>query len=460
MRVVIGAEIFITDLKMEEFSKIESFLKSRFIIINPSFFKLQNSTKFKRNIPQYITLYLRVKNGFLIPFGGLKTVFVFLKNFHNVKYEVLTSKNENLKIKYNSKIIPYDYQEKAIQKMLLAKNGVLVAPCGAGKTEMALEIVSRIGKTTLWITHTQDLLKQSLERAMNNFDIPKRCFGTITQGKIDIGTHITFATVQTLSKIDLQKIKNVFDVIIVDECHRVGGSPTNIMMFYKCLSNLNARYKIGITATPKHDGLEKSMYCLLGDLVYEIPKQAVQSKLCKVKVETISTNYNANINNITNPDGTINYAKMINDLCDDVERNHLILKYIGNLQRCIVLSERVSHLEKLKIMLRGSKAEILTSKTKNRKQIIEDFKNGKIDILLSTYQLMSEGFDCPTLEYLVFATPQKNERIVTQACGRVARKCDGKKQGTIIDFVDDFFMYKKMRKLRERIYKKNNYDYA
>lgn len=344
--------------------------------------------------------------------------------------------------------------------MITAKNGVLVAPCGAGKTEMALEIIARIEKPTLWITHTQDLLKQSLERAMNNFELPKKCFGTITQGKINVGTHITFATVQTLSKIDLKKIENQFDVIVVDECHRVGGSPTNIMMFYKCLSNLNARYKIGITATPKHDGLEKSMYCLLGNLVYEIPKEIVEAKLCNVKVTSISTQYTPVINNIINTDGTINYIKMINDLCENEERNYLITEYIKDLKKCVLLSERVGHLEKLKSMLAGKNVEILTSKSKNRKEILENFKLGKIDILLSTYQLMAEGFDCPTLEYLILATPQKNDRIVTQSCGRVARKCDGKQFGIIIDFVDDFFFFKKMRKQREKIYKKNNYIFT
>lgn len=392
-------------------------------------------------------------------FGALKNIYIFLRNFENVQYENCTYKDDRI-LKFYSKIKPYDYQEQAIQKMITAKNGVLVAPCGAGKTEMALEIIARIEKPTLWITHTQDLLKQSLERAMNNFELPKKCFGTITQGKINVGTHITFATVQTLSKIDLKKIENQFDVIVVDECHRVGGSPTNIMMFYKCLSNLNARYKIGITATPRHDGLEKSMYCLLGDLVYEIPKETVEAKLCNVKVTSISTNYTPIIANIINTDGTINYIKMINDLCENEERNHLITEYVKDLKKCVLLSERVEHLEKLKSMLVDKKVEVLTSKSKNRKEILENFKSGKIDILLSTYQLMAEGFDCPTLEYLVLATPQKNDRIVTQSCGRVARKCDGKQFGIVIDFLDNFFFFKKMRKQREKIYKKNNYIFA
>ena len=234
--------------------------------------------KWTGNTPKHIYLYTTIQNGFLVPFGALKSIYNL---FPNAQYQLEFTKS-NVMLSYNSNITPYDYQDVAIQKVLKAKNGVLVAPCGAGKTEMALQIVAKLGLPALWITHTQDLLKQSLERAKHCFALQSDAYGTITAGKINIGKNITFATVQTLSKIDLQKVKNQFGVIIVDECHRVGGSPTNVMMFYKCLSNLSARYKIGVTATPKKNGLEQSMYCLLGDLIYEIPKEAVESKLCNV----------------------------------------------------------------------------------------------------------------------------------------------------------------------------------
>lgn len=364
-------------------------------------------------------------------------------------------------LNYNSGITPYDYQKVAIEKVLKAKNGVLVAPCGAGKTEMALQIIAELGLPALWITHTQDLLKQSLERAMHSFDLPKECFGTITDGKINIGKYITFATVQTLSKIDLEKIKNEFGVIIVDECHRVGGSPTNVMMFYKCLSNLSARYKIGITATPKKNGLEQSMYCLLGNLIYEIPKEAVQSKLCGVEVVTYNIPYEPDLKKVTDADGTLNHAKMLEDLIWHTGRNKMLLCCINELSNCIVLSDRVGHLQLLESLCTRRSA-VLTSQTAKAKRdnLIANFKAGKIEVLFATYQLMAEGFDCPSLKYIVLATPQKNERIVTQAIGRVARKCEGKEKGIVYDFVDDWFVYKKMRKEREKVYKKNNYVFC
>ena len=109
-------------------------------------------------------------------------------------------------------------------------------PCGSGKTQTALEMVARLGKRTLWLTHTQDLLTQSMNRAKSCFNLPLSEYGTITAGKVNVGNAITFATVQTMCNIDLKQLKDCFDVIIVDECHKCVGTPTNMMMFYKVLN--------------------------------------------------------------------------------------------------------------------------------------------------------------------------------------------------------------------------------
>ena len=83
---------------------------------------------------------------------------------------------------------------------------------------------------------------------------------------------------------------------------------------------------------------------------------------------------------------------------------------------------------------------------------------GEIDCIFATYQLAKEGLDIPNLRTVVFATPEKNETSVTQAAGRVARKYEGKEFGVIVDFVDDFAMFKGWAKKRNGIYKKLGYD--
>lgn len=456
MKIKVGKDLEIIDINSMQEEKLLKYLKSKLEIENQDFYRLEKMGKWTGNTQRRLILYQKIKNGYLVPFGALQDIFYLFKDKTN--FELCFKKIEN--VNFNSKIIPYDYQEEAIQKAIRKKNGVIVAPCGAGKTEMALEIVARVGKPALWITHTKELLTQSKERAMNLFDIPKKCFGEITNGKVNIGTHITFATVQTLQNINLSDIRDTFGIIIVDECHRVGGTPTKLMMFYKCLSQLSCRYKIGVTATPKKsNGLDMTMYSLLGNKIIEIPKEVVKKKLCEVEIYKMMTGYEPNIKEITKTDGTIDYLKFINDLCENKNRNDFINLIINEIikekKNCIVLSERVKHLEILNSFRNDSL--ILTSKSKNRNEILESFKNGKTKVLFSTYQLMSEGFDYKDLECLIFVTPQKNERIVTQSCGRVARKSDKKEKGEVYDLVDNFGMCFGMWKIRKNIYKKNGY---
>ena len=184
-------------------------------------------------------------------------------------------------------------------------------PCGSGKTQTMLELISEIGNKTLWLTHTKDLLTQSKKRAIDNLNLKSHQIGTITEGKVSIGTHITFATVQTMSKLDLRKYESEWNTIVVDEAHHCIGSPTKVMMFYKVLTALNARYKFGLTATPtRNDGLEDSMFALIGDIIHETPQSEV--KTCPISVFVKETGFEIkNKREYTDVDGTIIYNKLI-----------------------------------------------------------------------------------------------------------------------------------------------------
>lgn len=432
------------------------------VVNNSEFIKKKKLGKWLGNTPEKIYLYEKRNDCLVIPFGCLKDMFgLFL---HKYEFKPLFRPIE--RFLYNSSINLFDYQKKALNEALKAKNGVIVMPCGSGKTQTALQIVAEIGGKCLWLTHTQDLLNQSMNRAKSVFNVSRETFGTITDGKVDI-RQITFATVQTMCKLDLAKYRNEFDIIIVDECHKCVGGPTNVMQFYKVLSNLSARYKFGLTATPKRaDGLEKSMFALLGNIIIEIPKEAVEKHTCHVKVKCIETGYMPNLDVVLAGDGTINYSSLIEDLIHNEKRFSLVLSTIKEISKngsVIILGNRVEYLQRLCDSY-GEKAVCLstlgTSKAAKaeRKKALLDLNNGDLNCIFATYQLAKEGLDVPNLRYVVFATPEKNEITVEQSAGRVGRKADGKEYGTIIDFVDDFGMYKGWAKRRKSIYKKLNYE--
>lgn len=336
-------------------------------------------------------------------------------------------------------------------------------------TQCGLEIISRIGGRALWLTHTQDLLNQSKNRAMSVYKCDKNAYGTITGGKVNISNGITFATVQTMSKLDLETYKDVWDIIIVDECQHCAGTPTRVTQFYKVVSALSARYKIGLTATPKRaDGLQRAMFAILGDKIHEVSKEEVAHTTCDVEVEIIPSGYVPDFEVVLAGDGTINYGALIDDLVHNEERFNKVMTVLNSLpqkQPVMVLANRVEYLQRMckEYNEHSGKAICLsamgTSKSAKqaRKQALHDLNCGNIDCIFATYQLAKEGLDVPNLRYVVFATPEKDETTVVQSAGRVARKADGKRMGHVIDFEDDFGMYHGWAKKRRGYYKKLGY---
>lgn len=455
MRFDVGNNIYVH----EPTQALKDWCKSELTLDNPEYHKKVRMGLWLGGTPENICLYEKRGDDLILPFG---CVVELRKLFPDVPCMSRIKPCEPFY--YASGINLYPYQERAVKTALKARNGVIVMPCGAGKTQTALEIISILGIRTLWLTHTQDLLNQSLSRAKSVLNCVSSSYGTITGGKVNIGTGITFATVQTMSKLDLSRYKDAWGCIIVDECHKAIGSPTKVMQFYKVLSNLSCRYKFGITATPKRaDGLEKSMFALIGDVICEISRDEVKDTTCPVKVEFIETGYMPNLDMALSGDGTINYAGLVDDLVENANRFNLISNSINKLNgSTLVLGNRVKFLQELNDAYEGKSvclSAMGNSKAAKveRKEALRKLNDGEISCVFCTYQLAAEGLDCPNLRYVVFATPEKDPTRIQQASGRVGRKAQGKDCGIVIDFVDAFGMYKSWKKKREAVYKKLGY---
>lgn len=451
-RARIENQIFVEDAP-EEMLK---WARMNLVLDNPDYYKKVRMGKWVGGTPEHIYLYQKIGDTLALPFGCIRELH---KNFGRVlQYDVRFAPKRDAK--YSSNIKLYDYQENATRTALGAKNGILVMPCGSGKTQTALEIISRVGGRVLWLTHTQDLLHQSMIRAKSVLDTTSS-YGTITGGKVNIGSGITFATVQTMCKLDLAQYKDAWDIIIVDECQHCCGSPTRVTQFYKVVSSLSARYKIGLTATPKRaDGLHESMFALLGDIIYEVKREDVAHTTCPIKVKIIETGYEPDYNAVLMGDGTLDYTGLITDMIENENRFQTILGHINDIGKSVlVLASRVQYIQNLHEAFKGKSiclSTLGTSKSAKaeRKEALRKLNDGEIDAVFATYQLAKEGLDVPNLRYVVFATPEKDETTIIQSAGRVGRKADGKECGAVIDFIDDFPMYRKWARQRQSYYKK------
>lgn len=436
--------------------------KKELTIPNPEFAKKLRMGFWVGNTPEKLTLYERHGDRLVLPFGMLRSLPASITE--NAYFESAFIVPQS--VFYGKGDVPlYDYQKDAVESVYEAKYGILQSAAGSGKTQMGIALVKRFGKRALWLTHTLDLLRQSKARAEQYLD--KDLIGTITEGKVHIGTGITFATIQTMCKLDLSQYKDMWDVVIVDECHRVAGTPTAMTQFYKVLNSLAARHKIGLSATVhRSDGMILATYALLGQIVYTVPEEALADKIMKVGICPVETGTQLTMKCL-NTDGTLNYARLISHLSENEERCALIVEKLKENEgmSSLILSDRLEHLshlmQSLPTSMRKEAAMVsgkMTSKTgkAEREQAIEDMRTGKKKYLFATYSLAKEGLDIPRLERLYLTTPQKDYAVVTQSIGRIARTFEGKADPIAYDFVDNIPYLIKSYKKRCTTYRKNN----
>ena len=435
--------------------------KKNLTIPNPEYASKARMGFWLGETPKKLSLYEERGGNLIVPFGTLRDLPSCIKD--EAHFMSLFSAPQS--VDFGGEDVPlYDYQKTAVEAVYNAQYGILQSPAGSGKTQMGIALVKKFGKRALWLTHTIDLLRQSKTRAMQYTNDTKN--GTITEGKVNLGENITFATIQTMCKLDLSQYKDYWDVIIVDECHRCAGTPTAMTQFYKVLNSLSARHKIGLSATVhRADGMIEATHALLGHVVYAIPEEAVGDKIMKVGIKPVGTGVEID-RCCLNTDGTLNYAKLINYLCDNFDRSALICNEIvrGSHHSSLILSDRLEHLETIMQMLPQRmqpyaamvSGKMTTKKGKaEREQAIEDMRTGRKKYLFATYSLAKEGLDIPRLERLFLTTPQKDFAVITQSIGRIARVFDGKADPIAYDFVDNIPYLVKSYKKRCTTYRKN-----
>lgn len=455
MQIVVSNNIRITNPSPEILAWCEANLK----IPNPDYAKKQRMGFWVGNTPKNLFLYETHGDDLVIPFGCLREIAPFLNG------NTTSGFAPPVRVDYGEPIPLYPYQETAVRACVDGLYGILQSKAGSGKTQMGIAIVKQIGKRALWLTHTKDLLNQSKERAERYMD--KSLIGTITEGKVNLGKGITFATVQTMSHLDLSLYKSYWDVIITDECHRVAGSPTQLSMFSKVLNGLSARHKYGLSATVhRADGMIRATFALIGDVVYTVPDEAIADKVMRVGIKPVGTGVGIS-RECLNTDGTLNYTKLITYLCKNEERTAFIADCIVRERKhpSLILSDRLDHLSNLidalplpmqedAVMISG---KMTTKKGKaEREQALEDMRTDKKRYLFATYSLAKEGLDIPCLERLYMTTPQKDFAVITQSVGRIARVSEGKSDPVCYDFVDNIGYLQKSFKKRCTTYKKND----
>lgn len=331
------------------------------------------------------------------------------------------------------------YQSEAITKLISSSDeGLLIAPPGSGKTVMGLSLIPLLGQPTLWLTHTDRLAKQTMERAEKFLpSLKEEDKGYIGSGKWKFGNILTIAMIQTLirSLDELYKYMNQFGLVILDEAHHCPA-----VTFEKVLNQFNPYYLYGLTATPyRKDKLESLMFHTIGDILVRITMQEVEEHggivIPTVKYRAIESKP-VESNNIQTILKThiISNEKRNGIIVGDVLREAIAGNY------CLVISDRKVHCEMLYdlISIHWEKTGIATGDYSKKyvDEQVNRFYNNEITVLVTTFSLLGEGFDVDFLNRAFVAMPFRAEGKIEQLIGRVQRSAPGKKDAIIYDYVD------------------------
>lgn len=339
-----------------------------------------------------------------------------------------------------------DYQQEAVAAAVRAREGVIQAPTGSGKTVVAAALAARLKTPTLILVHTSVLLEQTAERI--------RDFLGVEPGRVGGGAEswdtVTVAMVQTLLRRDLAPVRDRFGLVILDEAHHCPAET-----FKSVVQRFAARVRIGLTATPtRKDRLHPVLFDVVGPIVHRVaPRTLVAAgSIAPSQVIEVTTAFRGIFRN--------NYGALINRLVRDPKRNALILDAVvaHRGSRALVLSERVRHCETLTAALvaLGIPAEVLTGRMSRdaRDGVVARFVEGRTEVLVSTPAMVGEGFDLPAIETVFLTVPNGNVAKTTQVLGRALRPHAGKVAGRIVDFVDaEVSLLANQYRRRARVYR-------
>lgn len=408
-------------------------LKRGLTLPNP---KYQAARKYGRwvgkNFPQHLYFFKETKAGLVMPRGFAREVVLQCLEVLGRKPEIIDQRLLLAEQDFTFHGHLRDYQDEAVAAVMARDFGVLEAGTGSGKTVMALKVIALRRQPTIILVHTKELMYQWAERIREFISLQA---GMVGDGKSELGP-VTVAIVNS-ARNQLRDLAPHFGHIVVDECHRVPAT-----MFTDVVTGFAAKYALGLSATAyrREDVMTRLIYLYMGSRSHRVDARQLQETgaVLKPRIEVRSTGFTYHYRD--------DYPAMMTALTLDDGRNRQIADDVvavaaKDCGAILVVSDRVAHCEALAALIaeRGERVAVLTGRVppEKRAEIVEGIKSNRLKILISTVQLIGEGFDAPGLTTLFLATPIKFSGRLKQVIGRILRPAAGNKEATVYDYVDD-----------------------
>lgn len=311
---------------------------------------------------------------------------------------------------------------------------LLVLPTGCGKTIVFAKITEdcvRNGKRVLILAHRGELLAQAADKIEKASGL-KCAVEKADETCLGSWYRITVGSIQSLTREKrLNRFPHdYFDTIIIDEAHHaVSDSYTRILDHFE-----NADI-LGVTATPDRGDM-KNLGKVFQSLAYEytLPKAIREGYLSPIKAVTIPlkidfTSVSIQAGDFKASDIDTALDPYLYQIAEEMKN------YCLN-RKTVVFLPLVKTSKKFRDILNqaGFGAAEVNGESDDRAEILEDFNNGKYNVLCNS-MLLTEGWDCPSVDCVVVLRPTKVRSLYSQMVGRGTRLCEGKTELLLLDFL-------------------------
>ena len=336
-----------------------------------------------------------------------------------------------------------DYQQEATENLQkMREDGKTIAllyhATGVGKTITAATDAKAVGGRTLFLVNALKLASQAKETFAKVW--PEATLGEYTGSQKDMTQTVIFATVQSISK-NLEKFSPTdFDYLIVDECHHAAANT-----YQKIFTYFHPKFILGLTATPERSDGE-DMLELFQNVAHKMDLKTAVERGVLVPIRYIRVKTNIDLTDVRINGIKYNSQDLESKLFIP-ERNQLIvdtyLKYVNG-KKTVIFCASVDHATEIAKLLRdnGVKAEAVSGRDRveAREKILKDYETGSTNVLCAC-DLLNEGWDSPHTTVLFMARPTMSKTIYLQQLGRGTRRCPGKEDLLVVDFVDNANMF-------------------
>ena len=331
------------------------------------------------------------------------------------------------------------YQQQARERIHAEwENGhartLLVLPTGTGKTIVFASVAAdqvRAGDRVLILAHRGELLEQAadkLQRSTGLVSAVEKADATC----LNTWFRVVVGSVQTLQRTArLERFpRDYFGTIIIDEAHHAITDG-----YRRILDYFGSAKVLGVTATPDRGDMRN-----LGEVFdslafeYKLTDAIKEGYLCRIMAQTIPLKLD--ISSVTMSGGDYAVGDLGTALDPYLEQIAAEMAQRCKGRKTVVFLPLIKTSQKFRDLLNshGFRAAEVNGQSTDRKEVLADFDAGKYNVLCNS-MLLTEGWDCPSVDCVVVLRPTKVRSLYSQMVGRGTRLSPGKSDLLLLDFL-------------------------